>query len=199
MAQAEWYVIQVKTLYEQQIASRILQESALIDAQQDREDDPLLLECFSPRYITQRKRMGQWRDVERPLLPGYVIAVTSDPAELARRLHRVPYLTRLLRSGETYTPLNAVERTWLDEQTHKNDRVLPMSFGYKVGDRVVVTEGLLVGHEWQITRISRSKCLAHLELHAGDVTFRATVGFALLKAPEAEEETEEELKEEKKE
>lgn len=192
MARAEWYVIQVKTRYEEQIASRILQESALVDAQQDREDDPLLRECFSPRFITQRKRMGQWRDVERPLLPGYVIAVTADPAELARRLHRVPYLTRILTSGETYTPLNAAERAWLDEQTREDDRVVPMSFGYKVGDQVVVTEGPLVGREWQISRISRSKSFAHLELHVGGLTFKATVGFALLKAPEAKEETEEE-------
>ena len=192
MAQAEWYVIQVKTLYEEQIASRILQESALADAQQDREDNPLLEECFSPRFVTQRKRMGQWRDVERPLIPGYVIAVTSDPAELARRLHRVPHLTRILTSGETYTPLNAAERVWLDEQTHAGDRVVPMSFGYKEGDKVVVTEGPLVGREWQITRISRSKSLAHLQLHVGGITFKATVGFGLLKAPEAEEETEEE-------
>ena len=188
MPKAEWYVVQVQTGHEQQMCELIeslCAQADLLAAATSDEDDPTLLlqECFSPRFRTQRKRMGRFVDVEHPLLPGYVIAVTHDPARLAHNLRLTREYTHLLAVGETYVPLSKEERLWLERQTAQGNRVVPMSIGYRRGDTFVATEGPLVGHEWMVDRVSRANSMAHLELHVGQMTIRTTVGLAILPEP----------------
>ena len=201
MSTTKWYVVQVqsgKDLAMCQVIEGLCAEAdqrrqaalaaeaeaaAATDPDADPEPpapEPLLDEVFSPRFRTQHKRRGQWVDVEHALLPGYVIAVTPDPEELDRTLTRTPDFARVLRFGETYVPLSQEERLWIDKQTKKGDRVVPMSFGYKRGDKLVVTEGPLVNHEWMVDRVSRSKSLANLELHVGQMAFKTTVGLGIV-------------------
>lgn len=137
-------------------------------------------ECFVPRYRTQKKLRGEWRDVERLLMPGYVIAVASDPARLAQRLQRVNGFCRVVKAGQTYVPLNAYERMWLEANTSRGERVVPMSFGRKVGDVLEVTQGPLKGYEGRITKVRRSDSLAFLEFHVGPVRIKTTVGLGVL-------------------
>lgn len=91
----------------------------------------LLYECFTPRFSTQHKIQGTWVNIEKLLLPGYVVAVTSDPYALAIRLARIPELTRIATMGGTFVPLRDDDRMWLGQTTKPNDRVVPMSFAYK--------------------------------------------------------------------
>ena len=67
-------------------------------------------ECFSPQYATQIKRAGRWVDVEKPLLPGYVIVVSSRLDLVIRALREIPEFTRLLKIGESFVPLTSDER-----------------------------------------------------------------------------------------
>lgn len=140
----------------------------------------LVEECFSPRFATERKFHGEFRRIEKPLLPGYVVAVTQDPATLARTLYRVPDFTRLLTSGETFVPLRDDERAWIESSTHVGDRTVPMSFGYREGDRLVVTEGPLKGREGMVTRINRAKSLAFLEFDVHGKKIMTTVGLGIV-------------------
>ena len=147
----------------------------------------LLDECFVPRYRTQFKLHGEWHDEERLLLPGYVVAVTANPWELARVLRGVSGLTRILKMGETFSPLSDDDKGWLERWTTEGDRTIPMSVAHKEGDRIVVTEGPLRGHEAMIVRVRRRQSQADLEIHAGQLTIRTTVGLAVLPEPEAEQ------------
>ncbi|WP_165051502.1 MULTISPECIES: hypothetical protein [unclassified Adlercreutzia] len=137
-------------------------------------------ECFAPRYRTQKKMRGEWRDVERALMPGYLIAVANDPAKLAQCLRRVGGFCRVVKAGQTYVPLSAYERTWLEANTRRGDRVVPMSFGRKVGDALEVTQGPLKGYEGRITKVRRSDSLAFLEFHVGPMKIKTTVGLGIL-------------------
>lgn len=178
MPKAQWYVIQVVGGREDHIVRRIQAECAPKLGEPPNPD--LLQECFTPRFRTQHKIQGTWFDIEKLLLPGYVIAVTTDPYALTIRLSRIPELTRIVTMGGTFVPLRDEDRTWLEETTKQGDRVVPMSVAYKDGDTVIITDGPLKGKEGQITRINRSKSLAIVELRAGSVRITAHVGLAVL-------------------
>lgn len=178
MAHSGWYVIHVQSGKEQKMCE--LFEAACRQADLLDDDGQLLKECFYPRFRTQRKRRGEWKDVEHPLMPGYVIAVTSDPGKVAQVLRGIPKYARMLTMGESYVPLSEEERRWLDEQTSPGERVVPMSVAYKRGDTIVITDGPLKGREWMVGRVNRANSMAHLELHVGAMTIRTKVGLAIL-------------------
>lgn len=139
-----------------------------------------LEECFIPKFRSQKKIRGEWKEVERLLMPSYVVAVTNDPDQLAQRLRKIPYLCHVLTMGETYVPLTSYERSWLEAYTSKGDRVVPMSFGHKEGDMLVVTEGPLKGQEGRIIKINRAASLAFLEFHVGQFKITTTVGLGIV-------------------
>ena len=175
-----WYVIQVQTGREEAMCQLIERTAADFDALSDIDGYHLVEECFSPRFETERKYHGEFRRIQKPLLPGYVVAVTHDPATLARILYRVPDFTRLLTSGETFVPLRDDERAWIESSTHAGDRTVPMSFGYREGDHLVVTEGPLKGREGMVTRINRAKSLAFLEFYVHGKKITTTVGLGIV-------------------
>jgi len=127
-----WYVVQVRTGQEDRMCEVVRR---VCDEYDDNASDPHervnLRECFNPRFKSQRKRKGQFHDVEYPMLPGYVIADVDNPAMLAHALRSVRELCRVLAAEETYVPLNDNEREWVETQTRPADRVFPLSFGYK--------------------------------------------------------------------
>lgn len=179
MRKAAWYVIQVQTGRELAACEAILKACAN-EREVLADGSPLVGECFAPRYSAQFKLHGEWHSEERLLLPGYVVAVTADPWRLMRLLRQVSGLTRLLTMGEAFLPLSDDDRGWIERWTHEGDRTIPMSVAHKVGDKLVVTEGPLKGHEAMIVRIKRRQSLAELEIHAGQLTIRTTVGLAVL-------------------
>lgn len=179
MRSANWYVIQVETGREH-IACEAIERACQVASADASGDYVLLQECFTPSYRTQFKLRGEWHDEKRLLLPGYVVAVTSDPWKLARLLRGVSGLTRILTMGETFVPLSDDDRSWIERWTAEGDRTIPMSVAYKEGDRIVVTEGPLKGMEAMITQIKRRQNLAKIEIHAGAITIRTTVGLAVL-------------------
>lgn len=180
MPHARWYVIQVQSGRERQLADLILRTCQ--EADRFSTEPPLIQECFTPRYRTRRKRDGVYQDEEKLLLPGYLIAVTTAPDRLQRRLRRIPEFTRLLTMTETFVPLRDDERAWIEEWTTKGDRTIPISVAYKKGETLVVTEGPLKGNEGLITRINRRKCLATIELSIDGKRVTTTIGLAIVPA-----------------
>lgn len=168
-----WYVVQVRTGREGAMCE-------LIERVAGEGGSGLLTECFSPQFTTRRKYRGEWCDVQRPLLPGYVIAVTARPEELALRMRGVPEFTQLLSVGETFVPLREDERAWMESLTEEGDRTVALSVAVRDGDSIRVTEGPLKGREGVIKRVDRRKCLARLEVSVGGKRVTTTVGLAVL-------------------
>ncbi len=153
----------------------------------DNNEPQLLEECFTPQFTTRRKYRGEWRDMQKLLLPGYVIAVTSRPEELALRMRKVPQFTLLLSMGETFVPLRKDECLWMEEFTEDGDRTVALSIAVKYGDSITVTDGPLKGREGIIKKINRHKCLAYLEVSIGGKRVTTTVGLAVLPKEECSE------------
>ncbi len=185
MRQADWYVIQVQAGREAKACEVVWR--AWRNATKGGEDEGALEECFSPTYEFRRKEHGEWVLKESLLLPGYVIAVTRDPWSLARALYSTHEFTRLLTMGKTFVPLSKDDKTWIERWTKRGNRSIPISFAYKEGDTIVVTEGPLVGLEGMITRVNRRRRVAHVEIHAGQVTIHTTVGLEVLPSTETQD------------
>ena len=176
-----WYVIQVSTGSEDRMCKVIERACGKLDEAAGDEGGRVgLRECFNPKFESRKKRMGEWRDVERTLLPGYVIADVQNPVKLAYALSRIEDFCRMLVSDGTYSPLDEAERVWIESYTKENQRVIPLSYGFRDGDTYVVSSGPLKGKEAIITKLDRKNCLAHIELHAGPMTFKKTLGLVIL-------------------
>ncbi len=174
---AVWYVIQVMHGREDAMARLI---GRVVPAE-------VMGECFSPTFETETKVKGEWVRVKRQMLPGYLIAVTDEPRCLADAIAPLPEFCRVLMQGGRFIPLGRDEVELIDGFTRTGARCVPMSAAVKEGDRVVVTEGPLKGHEALIAEMNRHKSLAYLELDICGRRVRTRVGLGVLSAKRAEE------------
>ena len=169
-AEAPWYVVNVPTGKETkmcQVIERISPEGAVI-------------ECFSPRYATQIKPAGEWIDVQKTLLPGYVVVATRQIGVVKRCLRKVPEYARVLSMGESFVPLASEERAWIEAFTYEGDRCVPMSMGVMEGDRVVVVSGPLKGREALIKSVNRHRSIAYVELQICGRIVTTKVGLGIV-------------------
>ena len=140
----------------------------------------LLDECFSPQFQTEMKVHGQWVPCTRPLFDGYLIAVCRDPEALEDALTHIPEFARVLSMGEQFVPLAREEVELIGGFTSRGERVVPMSYAVKDGERVVVTRGPLVGREGLIRSVNRRKSLAFLETDLCGRKVAIRVGLGIL-------------------
>ena len=144
-----WYVIQVPTGQEEQI----------IEEAKKYEVTEFLTELFTPRWENQKKIQGEWKELTGVIFPGYLFVITETP----EALKRIPRLTKLLGTGEKWTPLSE-EDIFLLELLSGRERILRMSRGYQKDGRIYVMEGPLKGLEHLISRIDRHKRTAWLRV-----------------------------------
>ena len=154
MQENPWYVVQVPTGAERRLCHLIERVSPPGSVE----------ECFSPRYTTQIKKAGEWVDIEKPLLPGYLIVVSSRLNVVLDVLREIPEFARILKMGESFVPLVREERAWIEALTSRGSRCIDMSVGVMEGERVAILSGPLRGHEALITRVNRHKNIAFVEL-----------------------------------
>lgn len=165
-----WYVIQVLKGREEAMAEligRVVPEK-------------VRGEVFVPRYATEIKVRGSWIPVERPLFPGYLIAITDAPQNLERHLRALGEFARVLSQGECFVPLADEEMQVIASFTRPGERVVPMSMGVKDGDRVLITSGPLVGHEGLIREVNRRKSTAVLEFDLCGRRVSTRVGLGIV-------------------
>lgn len=142
------------------------------------------LELFVPRYRYRKKIKGAWQFTEELLTPGYVYLRTSkiDIDELAQQVRRAPAFARVLAQDGKIISLSADEERWLQALAGAGEgHVVEPSYGFIEGDRVVITEGPLVGFEAQIKKLDRHKRLAYVEVHLMGRTKLIKVGAEIVR------------------
>ena len=148
-----WYVIQVISGQEEKILEMIGQY----------EIQKYIEECFIPKYERRKKYLGQWRTEEAVLFPGYLFVISNEIEAVYTALKQIPKLTKLIGTGEKWTPMSK-EDIEIVELLSGKDRLVKFSEGYLEGTRVVVVSGSLKGFEGTIRKIDRHKRLAWLEV-----------------------------------
>ena len=167
-----WYVIQVITGRVHKTVEDIL----------DVVPHEVLQECFFPQFTTEIKIKGQWVAIDKPMFPGYLIAVTDDPYGLDRELRKLSLFARIVSQGRVLLPLDQGDIKIIDSCTQPGNRVIPMSRGFKVGDSVSIDQGPLVGQQARIKRINRRKSTALIEFNLCGRIVSARMGLALITA-----------------
>lgn len=170
-----WYVIQVATGSEETMCELIARVAP----------PQALKECFYPRYETLIKLRGRRVATAKPLFPGYLIAVSNDPLTLEDALTRIPEFARVLSNDGQPAALQPEEVQVIDAFTHPGQRVVPMSHAFKSGEKIVIVDGPLMGHEAMVKEVHRHKCGATVEFDFCGRKVTTRVGLAVLSEPDA--------------
>ncbi|GAB1475888.1 transcription termination/antitermination protein NusG [Bacillota bacterium] len=153
MEKGNWYVIQVLTGREQALCRDII----------DTLNKELYEHCFVPMSERQHRKDGKFIKIKEPLFPGYLFIISDSIEEVAAAIWRISKFKRILRTGDSFSPLEDEEirlyRTLTDENFN-----ISLSKGFIVGDAINVTEGPLRGYEGYIKKIDRHKRMAYIEL-----------------------------------
>ncbi|MCI9143204.1 MAG: antiterminator LoaP [Lachnospiraceae bacterium] len=165
-----WYVIQVYTGREMEIAQKCRDRIM-------KEDE----DVFVPLAERQTKIRGEWQNIRTKLFPGYVFIETEQIEDFHMRLWQIKAMTKILKTGETMTPLQEEEEAHLRRLgLGGSGHVLEYSEGYLEGDKLVVTSGALEGYEGRIKKILRHKRLVVLEVPLLGRTVEVTLGLGVV-------------------
>lgn len=165
-----WYVIQVQTGREEQIIA----ETASYEVRQYCD------EIFAPRCERKKRYLGEWHTETSLLFPGYLFVISSAPEKLYKALKRIPQLTKLLGTGEKWTPMSN-EDIEIVELLSGREHLMKFSEGYIQGEKVTVTKGPLKGLEGKISRIDRHKRLAWLTVELFGRTVELQAGLEIIR------------------
>lgn len=160
-----WHVIQVVSGQEEKIIKIINQEN---------------YHAFIPKQVRIWKRNNNKIRKILPLFRGYVFIETNEALHnfltfLNIYVKPVKGFIRLLRyeNLEVDTVLPH-ERAWIESYCDKQFVIEP-SIAYIEGDRIVITEGPLMGHESEIKKVNRHKRTVEVELLMFDQIQRITL------------------------
>ncbi len=146
-----WYVIQVRAGRESVVAEKC--ERFVTKGE----------EVFVPLIEMERRVRGEDELKVKAMFPGYLFFDTTDVEKLFYRLKRVEGLTKIVRTGDEFTPISQEEKAVIEELAGE-EHFVKMSQGYKDGDSVTITDGPLKSFSGEIIRIDRRKRTATLEV-----------------------------------
>lgn len=164
-----WYVIQVWTGKEQEIIA---------------ECNEKVLESGEDMFVMLGERMmkdraGIWEKRKTAVFPGYVFVETKDIEGLKIRLRNVKKMTRILTTGSELTPVYPEEEELL-RRLGGDEHLIELSEGYREGDRLVVTDGPLVGLEGYVKWSKSHRRIACIELELCGQKISVKLGFEFL-------------------
>ena len=168
-----WYAVWVKTGQEEKILQLC---NELIRLKQTEAFE----ECFLPRYEKYRKRNGKTELLKELLFPGYLFFISEYPDELGKLLKKIPGFAQLLGDDDGPIPLYPQEEAFLRKYTNA-DKVVEMSHGYILGERIIVTDGPMKDYQGKIVHIDRHKRKAVLEVEFFGRRTEVTVGLEIVK------------------
>ena len=93
-----WYVMQVQTG----------NEEIVIQLCEQMVDSSKYKHIFSPKCVTLKKYQGEWRELIRPLFPGYIFIDTDESCitDVVRACYAIPAVTKVLRSEDNFIPIH---------------------------------------------------------------------------------------------
>lgn len=165
-----WYVIQVFTGREMEIA-QLCRDKVMKEGE----------DVFVPLAERKTRIHGELQIIKTRLFPGYIFIETGQIEDFCLRLKRIKAMTRILRTGETMTPLQEDEEEYLRQIGLGGEgHVVRYSEGYLEGDRLVVTSGALKDYEGRVKKILRHKRLVVLEVPLLGRTVEVTLGLGVV-------------------
>ena len=164
-----WYVIQVITGDEKNTVNMC---KAIVHESTEHE-------FFIPETDRKKRLKGKWHNIRKPMFPGYVFISTEGMDELYEELKNVPKLTKVLGTDNMVTPISQPEERLIKRLTNKQ-HVAEMSVGYIEGDKLIISEGPMIGMEAMVKKIDRHKRIAILSITMFGNSTDVTMGLEVL-------------------
>lgn len=155
MVDAHWFIVQVFRGYEE----KILQRSQI------KED----FKVFYPKRKKVKAIKGENTIEVQALFPGYLFVETKRDAQSFFHFYKdvlspLEGCVKILKHKENIEVLWPEEKIWIQSLLNE-ENVLENSKGLKVDDKVIITDGPLVGLESRILKIDRHKRIAILNFN----------------------------------
>ena len=117
--------------------------------------------------IKKEKRNGEWKDVLKPLLPGYVFLYGESEEQIHAAARRCGL--RLLKYSDNTAELCEEDREFAQMLLDCNGE-LKVSKVIREGDRIKVVDGPLLDYNGVVTQIDKRHRLAKITLEIGNIT-----------------------------
>lgn len=151
-------------------------------------DNELIAGAYIPKIKKYKKYRGEWHTLEEILFPGYIFVETDNIEQLYFDLKKVPKLTKLLGiDNDVIYPLSESEVYFIKSFCDNDEHTVEISTGFIEGDRVIITDGPLLGKEAHIRKIDRHKRIAYLDIDFFNQTVSTKVGLEIIKKDENNE------------
>ena len=137
-----WYVAHTYTGYENKV------KTSLENIIENRDLSHLIYDIKIPTEIVIVKKGDQEVEVEEKLFPGYVYIKMSMNEESWHAVRNITGVTGFVGPGSRPTPLSDEEVVFLNFDTKRVELMV------KVGDNVVVNEGLFEGYTGTVQAVS---------------------------------------------
>jgi transcription termination/antitermination protein NusG len=129
------------------------------------------------KLIEQKQRKKQL--VLKKMFPGYVLVNMEMDLNKYYKLKKIPYIIRILNSGEYYTKISQEEMALILHLLIGGD-VVDFSSIYIVNSKVIVRSGPLEGMEGLITSVDRRKMRAKIIVPFMGLVRKIDVGIEVL-------------------
>jgi transcriptional antiterminator NusG len=143
-------------------------------------------EMFIPQYTAQKHFRQEWHEVKMTLFPGYLFVDTETIEAVMTGLKKIRQYTKVLRDGETVSPITQEEQKFLADMMDE-DYTVCYSEGFLIGDEVVVTKGPLKHMKGFIRTIDRHRRVAKMEVRMFGRSTPMEIGFGAVARVSGEE------------
>lgn len=117
-----------------------------------------------PKLYKRERRQGVWYEVEKKMLPGYILVRGSLNVKDYDLFKEVPGLLKLLKTDEGFAPIPESEIQILGTLLIGGDVVESSTITFDEGDEVIVIDGPLKGLEAIILSVNKRKGRARIQL-----------------------------------
>jgi len=142
---------------------------------------------FVPTIETLFKKAGAIQHEISLMFPGYLFVETEMSNEeftekIANCVRASKHIHKQLNYGDRDdTALKDEERAVLESLWQNDNQNIKASMAVMVGDKLIITEGPLKGHEKKIKKLNRHKMKAVIEIELFGEQREATVGLGIIK------------------
>ena len=117
-----------------------------------------------PKRRLRERKFGQWKEVLRPLFPGYVFMQGTIPHEEYVRFRHIPGILRTIRSGQEMACVCEHEMEFIGKITDGGD-MIGYSDIFVAGEEVQIVSGPLINLAACIQHIDKRKGRAKVKMH----------------------------------
>ena len=141
-------------------------------------------EVFVIKAQKNHRIKGEWIMREYLLFPSYVFFETDDPSDLRIRLKKIPEMTKILKTGDEFTPLYPEEEAHLRKLGGDN-HFASYSEGILIGDKLEVLDGAMKGFEGNVKKIDRHHRSVIIEVNLMGRPIEVELGLSVIKKVDA--------------